>query len=78
MQVVLTPELEKLIDDQVASGTYRTAGEVIRAALRLLKEMNQRKLEARDPHPYVVGADSVDRYLTVAHECALAALATVQ
>lgn len=30
-----------------------------------------------DPHPYVVGADSVGRYLTVAHECALAALATL-
>jgi len=30
------------------------------------------------PHPYVVGADSVERYLTVAHECALAALATVE
>jgi len=31
-----------------------------------------------DPHPYVVGTDSIERYLTVAHECALAALATVQ
>jgi metallo-beta-lactamase class B len=31
-----------------------------------------------DPHPYVVGTDSVERYLTVAHECALAALATLQ
>ena len=30
------------------------------------------------PHPYVVGADSVGRYLTVAEECALAALAAVQ
>jgi len=30
-----------------------------------------------DPHPYVVGTDSVGRYLTVAHECALAALATL-
>jgi metallo-beta-lactamase class B len=29
------------------------------------------------PHPYVVGADSVERYLTVAHECALAALASL-
>jgi metallo-beta-lactamase class B len=29
-------------------------------------------------HPYVVGADSIERYLTVAHECALAALATVE
>jgi metallo-beta-lactamase class B len=33
---------------------------------------------AGDPHPYVVGPDSVQRYLTVAHECALAALATLE
>ncbi len=31
-----------------------------------------------EPHPYVIGADSIERYLTVAHECALAALATVE
>jgi metallo-beta-lactamase class B len=30
------------------------------------------------PHPYVVGTDSVRRYLTVANECAQAALAGVQ
>jgi metallo-beta-lactamase class B len=30
------------------------------------------------PHPYVVGGNSVQRYLTVANECALAALATVE
>jgi metallo-beta-lactamase class B len=29
------------------------------------------------PHPYVVGTDSVRRYLTVAHECAQAALASL-
>jgi hypothetical protein len=29
------------------------------------------------PHPYVVGADSVRRYLTVANECAGAALASL-
>ena len=28
-----------------------------------------------DPHPYVVGTDTVARYVTVAHECAQAALA---
>ncbi|MDP6582133.1 MAG: MBL fold metallo-hydrolase [Vicinamibacterales bacterium] len=28
-----------------------------------------------DPHPYVIGTDTVARYLTVAHECAQAALA---
>ena len=30
------------------------------------------------PNPYVVGADAVRSYLTVAHECALAALADVE
>ncbi len=30
------------------------------------------------PHPYVVGGDSIRRYLTVANECAQAALASVQ
>ena len=33
---------------------------------------------AGDPHPYVVGTDSVGRYLTVAHECGLAALAELE
>jgi len=33
---------------------------------------------AGQPHPYVVGADSVGRYLTVARECGLAALAEVE
>jgi metallo-beta-lactamase class B len=33
---------------------------------------------AGDPHPYVVGTDSVRRYLTVANECAQAALAMVE
>jgi metallo-beta-lactamase class B len=30
------------------------------------------------PHPYVVGGDSIRRYLTVANECAQAALVTVR
>jgi metallo-beta-lactamase class B len=30
------------------------------------------------PHPYVVGTDSVRRYLTVANECAQAALAAIE
>ncbi len=32
---------------------------------------------AGSPHPYVVGTDSVRRYLTVANECAGAALASL-
>ena len=44
--VSLTPELESLIDREVASGHYRSASEVVRAALRLLF---QRDLQER-PH----------------------------
>jgi metallo-beta-lactamase class B len=33
--------------------------------------------KAGQPHPYVVGTDVVTRYLTVAHECAQAAVAAV-
>lgn len=37
MEVALTPELEQLIDEQVTNGSYPSAGEVIRDALRLFK-----------------------------------------
>ena len=42
--VSLTPELEFLIDSKVASGRYRSASEVVRAALRLLDE-RERQVE---------------------------------
>jgi antitoxin ParD1/3/4 len=38
MNVSLTPELEDLVDEKVQSGMYHTASEVVRDALRLLKE----------------------------------------
>ena len=40
--VSLTPELEALVDAKVASGRYRSASEVVRAALRLLDERERR------------------------------------
>ena len=40
--VSLTPELEALVDSKVASGRYRSASEVVRAALRLLDERDRR------------------------------------
>lgn len=43
MNVSLTPELEKLVNDKVESGLYSSASEVIRAALRLLQERDQLK-----------------------------------
>ncbi len=41
MNVSLTPELEKLVNEQVQSGMYTSASEVIRAGLRLLAEQDQ-------------------------------------
>ena len=38
MNVSLTPELERLVNDKVDSGLYQTASEVVREALRLLKD----------------------------------------
>ena len=37
MNVPLTPELEQLVENQVKSGRYRSASDVIREALRLLE-----------------------------------------
>lgn len=41
MNVSLTPELEHLVLNKVKSGLYNSASEVIREALRLLKEHDQ-------------------------------------
>ena len=38
MNVSLTPELEELVSQKVATGMYHSASEVIREALRLLRE----------------------------------------
>ena len=44
MNVSLTPELERLVNDKVASGLYTSASEVIREALRLFKERDEIRL----------------------------------
>ena len=41
--VSLTPEIEAFIDGRVASGRYRSASEVVRAALRLLEKDELRR-----------------------------------
>jgi len=38
MNISLTPELAKFVENEVESGLYQTASEVIRAGLRRLKE----------------------------------------
>ncbi len=41
MNVSLTPELENLVQEKVKSGNYNSASEVVREALRLLKDHEQ-------------------------------------
>lgn len=41
MNVNLTPQLEELVRQKVASGRYGSASEVVREALRLLQEQDQ-------------------------------------
>lgn len=41
MNVNLTPELEKLVQNKVKAGRYNSASEVVREALRLLEEQDQ-------------------------------------
>ena len=40
MNVSLTPELERLVQQKVQSGLYQTASEVVRQAIRLLEEQD--------------------------------------
>ena len=46
MNVSLTPELESFVQKQVSGGLYQTASEVVRAALRRLREDQQQRLPA--------------------------------
>lgn len=41
MNVSLPPELERLVTEKVASGLYDSESEVVREALRLLKERDE-------------------------------------
>ena len=47
MNVSLTPELERLVTEKVESGLYQTASEVVREALRLLKERDHARERLR-------------------------------
>ncbi|HZK99596.1 MAG TPA: type II toxin-antitoxin system ParD family antitoxin [Caulobacteraceae bacterium] len=60
--VNLTDTLDRFVEDRVTSGSYQNASEVVRAALRLLKERSDReaiKLE-RLRAAIQVGIDELD------------------
>jgi antitoxin ParD1/3/4 len=47
MNVSLTPELERFVNEKVESGLCQTASEVVREALRLLKERDHAREQLR-------------------------------
>lgn len=47
MNVVLNPELERLIQSQLDTGKYENVEAVLKEALRLLSELNRRRIIAR-------------------------------
>jgi antitoxin ParD1/3/4 len=50
LNVSLTPELTALIAEKISTGHYRSASEVVRAALRLLDERDrQHERPSADP-----------------------------
>lgn len=59
MSITLTLELEKLVEDKVKSGAYRSPNEVLKEALYMLNE-RQRKIEALRAD-LQVGLDQAER-----------------
>ena len=45
MNVSLTPDLEKYVQQKVDTGRYRSSSEVVREALRLLEEKDQARAQ---------------------------------
>lgn len=63
MNVSLSPELERLIEEKVKSGMYNSASEVIRAGLRLMQEQDElRQMRLRELQRDVKkGLDQIER-----------------
>ena len=65
MNISLTPELEEMVRQKVESGMYNSASEVIREALRLLKEQNQMRQQRLEElrREVQIGLDELDQGL---------------
>lgn len=59
MNVSLTPELEKMVNEEVKSGRYKSASEVVRDGLRLI-QIRKQKLAALK-RELAVGIEQLDR-----------------
>ena len=58
LNVSLTAQLEKFVQDRVASGRYQTASEVVREALRMMENLERQRAEAYSSLKKRVQADA--------------------
>ncbi len=63
LNISLTPELTSLINEKVSSGMYRSASEVVREGLRLLKEQDEiRRLRLNELKKEIgIGTEQLER-----------------
>jgi antitoxin ParD1/3/4 len=59
MNVSLTPELKRLVNEKLKTGMYQTASEVVREGLRLLKDRDERHAQRRAQ--VRAGLDAIER-----------------
>lgn len=59
MNVSLTPELEKLVKDEIKSGDYKSASEVVQEGLRLVRLRRQKLATLR--REIQIGIDEIER-----------------
>lgn len=59
MNVALTPELEELVNDEVKSGQYKSANEVVREGLRLVRLRREKIAALR--REIQIGVDEIER-----------------
>jgi len=61
MDVTLSPETQKLLDERLKSGAYRSADDVIHAALRTLNELEAHGLDERTLDAIDRAEDQIER-----------------
>jgi len=59
VNVSLTPELEKLVNDEMKSGRYKSPNEVVREGLRLVRLRRQKLAALR--REIQIGIDEIER-----------------
>lgn len=59
MNVSLTPELEKLVNDEIKNGDYKSANEVVREGLLLVRLRRQKLATLR--REIQIGIDEIER-----------------